>query len=213
MGTGARAAAAALFVTRGAGHTDLVRAVCVVGDTIVSGSFDQTIRLWSAGAGVHTATLPGHTKGIWTVVAQADRLVSGSRDGSVIVWLRQADGTWAFALRLLPRGPEPVAEPHLITFPEAAAAARPRTRGGPGWSATPLAAVLRDADEEDGEGEARAEPESRRRPMTQSLPTSHDFYSVQTDSAAIYGGCGDSAIYVFRFDARDGGMAGSAPDV
>jgi sterol desaturase/sphingolipid hydroxylase (fatty acid hydroxylase superfamily) len=78
----------ALRVLRG--HTNLVYCVALSpdGKTIVSGSFDTTLKIWDADTGTERQTLTGHTGPIYSVVIREDgkRIVSGSKDATVKVW-------------------------------------------------------------------------------------------------------------------------------
>ena len=51
------------------GHTNWVWCVAFSsdGETLASGSLDDTIRLWDANTGEHKHTLEGHTDSIWSV--------------------------------------------------------------------------------------------------------------------------------------------------
>ena len=55
---------------------------------IVSGSSDNTLRLWDATSGTTLRTLSGHTDTVrcCAMTADATRIVSGSDDGTVRVW-------------------------------------------------------------------------------------------------------------------------------
>jgi small GTP-binding protein len=72
------------------GHTSQVNAVAISADgrRAVSGSYDDTVRVWDLEAGKLVATLKGHTKVVWGVALSADgrRAVSGSEDNTVRVW-------------------------------------------------------------------------------------------------------------------------------
>lgn len=73
-----------------AGHTGGVTA-CVYspdGQTILSGSDDQTLRLWNASTGELLHTLKGHTRSVTACAFSPDgrRLVSGSYDTTVRLW-------------------------------------------------------------------------------------------------------------------------------
>ncbi len=57
------------------------------GDTLASGSGDQTIKLWDVADQTLVATLTGHTSHVWSVAFSPDgTLASGSRDGTVKLW-------------------------------------------------------------------------------------------------------------------------------
>ena len=51
----------------------------------VSGSADNTIKLWDIEAGKVTHTLFGHIEGVWAVASDKLRLVSGSHDRTIKV--------------------------------------------------------------------------------------------------------------------------------
>jgi len=104
------------------GHSDWVRCVCVVevgaggdgGDGgakvqwVVSGSDDNTLRVWDADRGECVAVLKGHSRTVTCVCvvevggdgdgggggAKVQRLVSGSYDGTLRLWEASADGTF-----------------------------------------------------------------------------------------------------------------------
>jgi WD40 repeat protein len=62
--------------------------VAVTGDgQAVSGSGDQTLRVWDLGTGLCTHTLRGHAGGVNAVALRSDsRAVSASHDGTLRVW-------------------------------------------------------------------------------------------------------------------------------
>src|SRR6266576_2673764 len=73
------------------GHADAVSSVAFSQDSkrIVSGSHDQTIRIWDAETGeVVVGPLKGHTEGVSSVAFSQDsrRIVSGSWDQTIRVW-------------------------------------------------------------------------------------------------------------------------------
>ncbi|RCH79584.1 hypothetical protein CU098_002104, partial [Rhizopus stolonifer] len=53
---------------------------------VISGSLDNTIKVWSLESGECLQTLFGHVQGIWTLAYDKLRLVSGSHDGSLKLW-------------------------------------------------------------------------------------------------------------------------------
>jgi WD40 repeat protein len=74
-----------------AGHVDLVWSLALSKDgKLYSGSFDTTIRVWSAVDGSHLGTLEGHTGAVYVVAVAADDTVyTGSRDGTLRMWSGQ----------------------------------------------------------------------------------------------------------------------------
>jgi WD40 repeat protein len=72
------------------GHTSCVNSVaCSTDDLrIVSGSDDQTVRIWDAVSGTIQYTLEGHTRSVSSVAFSSDglRIVSGSYDKTVRIW-------------------------------------------------------------------------------------------------------------------------------
>ena len=69
------------------GHTSGVNSVAFSpdGNHIVSGSFDESVRVWDALMGVELTSLNGHTSFVNSVAFSPDgtRIVSGSGDQSV----------------------------------------------------------------------------------------------------------------------------------
>lgn len=72
------------------GHTYSVQAISLNYDNtkIVSGSWDDTIKLWDVASGECEKTFVGHADGIESVAFSHDgtKLVSGSRDNTIKLW-------------------------------------------------------------------------------------------------------------------------------
>ncbi len=79
-----------LFVRTMEGHSSDVRSVAFSpdGTRIVSGSYDETLRLWDAVSGAHLNTLKGHSDLVRSVAfsPNATRIVSGSSDHTLRLW-------------------------------------------------------------------------------------------------------------------------------
>ena len=54
----------------------------------MSGSGDNTLKVWDAQTGQETLTLKGHSSGVWGVSFSPDgkRIVSGSFDNTLKIW-------------------------------------------------------------------------------------------------------------------------------
>ena len=72
------------------GHKDSVAGVAVTpdGKKIVSGSIDNTLKVWDLESGQCLATFEGHASGVWGVAVTPDgsKAVSGSTDMTLNVW-------------------------------------------------------------------------------------------------------------------------------
>ena len=77
-----------------AGHTHSVRAISAHGDTLVSGSYDSTVRVWKISTGESRYVLRGHSQKVYSVVLdhERNRCISGSMDSLVKIW-DLTDGT------------------------------------------------------------------------------------------------------------------------
>jgi F-box/WD-40 domain protein MET30 len=56
---------------------------------LISGSLDNTVKLWDVDTGKAVRTLFGHIEGVWAVASDKLRLVSGSDDRTIKVWNRE----------------------------------------------------------------------------------------------------------------------------
>ncbi|THU81510.1 WD40 repeat-like protein [Dendrothele bispora CBS 962.96] len=70
------------------GHDHAVRALAARGRTLVSGSYDCTVRIWDIITGNCKWVLVGHTQKVYSVVLDPSRnqACSGSMDGTVRIW-------------------------------------------------------------------------------------------------------------------------------
>lgn len=76
------------FVRTLSGHLHSVRAIAAHGDTLVSGSYDCSVRVWKISTGETLHRLQGHTLKVYSVVLdyERNRCISGSMDNTVKVW-------------------------------------------------------------------------------------------------------------------------------
>jgi len=76
------------FVRALTGHHHSVRAIAAHGDTLVSGSYDCTVRVWKISTGEVQQRLQGHSQKVYSVVLdhERNRCISGSMDNMVKVW-------------------------------------------------------------------------------------------------------------------------------
>jgi F-box and WD-40 domain protein CDC4 len=76
------------FIRILAGHTHSVRAISAHGDTLVSGSYDSTVRVWRISTGEQLHVLHGHAQKVYSVVLDHKRnhCISGSMDSLVKIW-------------------------------------------------------------------------------------------------------------------------------
>ncbi|KAI4196199.1 MAG: hypothetical protein LQ346_003277 [Caloplaca aetnensis] len=70
------------------GHHHSVRAIAAHADTLVSGSYDCTVRVWKISTGEMVHRLAGHSQKVYSVVLdpKRNRCISGSMDNMVKVW-------------------------------------------------------------------------------------------------------------------------------
>jgi len=76
------------FLRTLSGHGNSVRAIAAHGDTLISGSYDATVRVWKISTGDLVHRLQGHTQKVYSVVLDhaRNRCISGSMDNLVKVW-------------------------------------------------------------------------------------------------------------------------------
>lgn len=87
------------FVRALTGHHHSVRAIAAHADTLVSGSYDCSVRVWKISTGETVHRLQGHTQKVYSVVLdhKRNRCISGSMDNVVKVWSLET-GTALFNL-------------------------------------------------------------------------------------------------------------------
>ena len=76
------------FIRTLSGHQHSVRAISAHGDTLVSGSYDYSVKVWKISTGEIVHTLRGHVQKVYSVVLdhKRNRCISGSMDNLVKVW-------------------------------------------------------------------------------------------------------------------------------
>ncbi|KAI1263261.1 WD40 repeat-like protein [Xylariaceae sp. FL1019] len=76
------------FIRTLQGHTHSVRAIAAHTDTLVSGSYDNTVRVWRISTGETVHVLQGHSQKVYSVVldTERNRCISGSMDSFVKIW-------------------------------------------------------------------------------------------------------------------------------
>ena len=76
------------FIRTLSGHHNSVRAIAAHGDTLVSGSYDCSVRVWKISTGDLQHRLQGHAQKVYSVVLDhaRNRCISGSMDNLVKVW-------------------------------------------------------------------------------------------------------------------------------
>ena len=76
------------YVRTLAGHHHSVRAIAAHADTLVSGSYDCSVRVWKVSTGETIHRLNGHSQKVYSVVLdiKRNRCISGSMDNLVKVW-------------------------------------------------------------------------------------------------------------------------------
>ncbi|CAJ2508645.1 Uu.00g136710.m01.CDS01 [Anthostomella pinea] len=72
------------FIRTLQGHSHSVRAIAAHADTLVSGSYDNTVRVWH----ISTYILTGHKQKVHSVILDVsrNRCISGSMDGYAKIW-------------------------------------------------------------------------------------------------------------------------------
>ncbi|EKD14816.1 WD domain-containing protein [Drepanopeziza brunnea f. sp. 'multigermtubi' MB_m1] len=76
------------FVRTLTGHSHSVRAIAAHQDTLVSGSYDNSVRVWKISTGETIHVLRGHAMKVYSVVLdhKRNRCISGSMDNFVKIW-------------------------------------------------------------------------------------------------------------------------------
>ena len=76
------------YVRTLSGHHHSVRAIAAHADTLVSGSYDCSVRVWRISTGETIHRLNGHSQKVYSVVldTKRNRCISGSMDNLVKVW-------------------------------------------------------------------------------------------------------------------------------
>ncbi|KAI0856967.1 WD40 repeat-like protein [Xylaria cubensis] len=76
------------FIRTLQGHAHSVRAIAAHADTLVSGSYDNTVRVWRISTGATVHVLQGHSQKVYSVVLdiERNRCISGSMDSFVKIW-------------------------------------------------------------------------------------------------------------------------------
>ncbi|OTB09416.1 hypothetical protein M426DRAFT_79156 [Hypoxylon sp. CI-4A] len=76
------------FIRTLSGHGHSVRAIAAHADTLVSGSYDNTVRVWRISTGETVHVLQGHSQKVYSVVLDVarNRCISGSMDSFVKIW-------------------------------------------------------------------------------------------------------------------------------
>ncbi|KAI1494925.1 WD40-repeat-containing domain protein [Biscogniauxia mediterranea] len=76
------------FIRTLQGHSHSVRAIAAHADTLVSGSYDNTVRVWRISTGETVHVLQGHSQKVYSVVLDVarNRCISGSMDSFVKIW-------------------------------------------------------------------------------------------------------------------------------
>ena len=76
------------FIRTLTGHGHSVRAIAAHADTLVSGSYDSSVRVWNISSGETVWKLTGHTAKVYSVILdhKRNRCISGSMDNTVKIW-------------------------------------------------------------------------------------------------------------------------------
>ena len=84
-------------------YTGSILSLATWRDKVISGSRDETVRIWDAVTGAHDATLTGHGGAVYGLAVDGDRVFSASADGTIRSW---AAGTWSLerTVRAYPEG-------------------------------------------------------------------------------------------------------------
>ena len=69
-----------------AGHTWSVLSVAIKDNLIISGSYDNTIKIWNINSGTCIKTLEGHIYSVNSVAIKDNLIISGSTDNTIKIW-------------------------------------------------------------------------------------------------------------------------------
>ena len=123
----------------------LTRAILARWQQLLSGSYDNTARLWDLATGKHVQELKGHSWWVWAAEFSPDaqRIVTAGQDGKAIVWRRKLSSSSSHRARRR-RSPadsrQPPADSHLYAY--AHRIHRPRRRRLHGHASRPRAKLV-----------------------------------------------------------------------
>ncbi|KAF1743230.1 hypothetical protein MXB_2114, partial [Myxobolus squamalis] len=67
------------------GHTDCITAIEILDGNILTGSWDNTLKLWDP-TGAELKTLTYHSGAVWCLCIVGSKFLSGSADASIVLW-------------------------------------------------------------------------------------------------------------------------------
>ncbi|KAL8354053.1 hypothetical protein RB601_003755 [Gaeumannomyces tritici] len=157
-------------ITKFVGHTSMIRDILVneAGDTVMTASSDQTVKVWSVTAGRCMHTLTMHNDSVWSLYSEDPNLevfYSSDRSGMVVKTdVRGTNGEYDDGLS-------------LALAQETAAVSKVVACGSHLWTATASSSINRWSDVDTGPDIALPEPyraqyHKQRRPSVVSTPSS-----------------------------------------